>query len=196
MNHTTTTDTVYLQYRVTVETSATLRPVRPLWMRVIDCGQRAFQVPGGGGPGSTYTQTRTWTVPRSGRIVAVGAHLHGGARNMVLSEPGCGGRALFTALPVYGLASDPIYNTPLKLHEPSPVDISGFLSTTGLPVVKGQQLQVSANYENEFKHVDVMGTMHLYLVPDPGVTTPCGPLPADVEVVSAGIAGRTEPPPP
>ena len=56
----------------------------PYWIRANGCEtiQPSYTVPGGGGPGSTYERTWTWNVPMTGRIVAAGGHLHGGARSM------------------------------------------------------------------------------------------------------------------
>ena len=59
-------------------------------------------------PGSTSTRSSTWRVPYDGRIVAVGGHLHGGARNMWLSQPRCGGRRLLDTAPRFGDARPPL----------------------------------------------------------------------------------------
>ena len=97
-------------------------------------------MPGGGGQGSTYSRSTTWTVPEPGRIVAGGGHLHGGGKSIVLSEPDCGDREVFTSRPLYGLESHPFYHVNPALHEPGPINMTGFTSQAGIPVTKGQRL--------------------------------------------------------
>ena len=47
----------------------------------------AYDVPGGGEPGSTFTDRSTWTVPFNGRILAAASHHHGGAIAPDAGEP-------------------------------------------------------------------------------------------------------------
>ena len=68
---------MYLQYTVTVTRRAAHAGDAVLDQRELRDG-KIYSVPGDGGPG-VHELSRTWTVPRSGRIVAAAAHAHGGA---------------------------------------------------------------------------------------------------------------------
>jgi hypothetical protein len=194
MNHHAVTDQVYIQYKITYETQRRLSPAYMVWLDVENCLQDpVFDVPGGGGIGSTYSRSVTWTAPVSGRIVAGGGHLHGGGKDAVLSQPDCGDRKLFTSVPLYGLANDPVYQARPVMHEPGPINMSGFLSQQGLPLGKGQKLKLTANYDNRYPHSRVMGIFGTYFVPDPAVTDGCAPLPELQNYASSG-PGRREPP--
>jgi Stress up-regulated Nod 19 len=170
MNHTNTRFKVFLRYDVRVETSPKIIPVLPLWMRVVSCRDEYFDVPGGGGPGSVFTQFRQMPAPRTGRIVLATGHLHGGALGLTLSEPRCGNRALVTATPVYR-AGVP------QPHD-GPVHVTSFSSPVGIPIFRGQALGLSATYDNSVTHDQVMGTLHLYVARERPSAFDCGPLPA------------------
>ena len=90
MSHSIRPKNAYIRYRVKVVTGKRLTAVRPFWLRANGCGKQvSYPVPGGGPPGSTSRRSSTWRVPMDGRIVAVGGHLHGSAKNMWLSQPRC-----------------------------------------------------------------------------------------------------------
>lgn len=194
MNHRHVTDKVYIEYRLTYETERRLAPAYMVWLDVRNClSDPVFDVPGGGAPGSTYSQSTTWTAPTSGRLVAGGGHVHGGGKSVVLSQPDCGDRELFTSRPLYGLPDNPVYRVTPVLHEPGPESMSGFLSSQGLPLERGQHLKLTANYDNRYPHTRVMGIMGVYFVPDPGVSNACGPLPP-LETFASDRPGRSDPP--
>lgn len=153
-----------------------------------------FSVPGGGRPGSTDARARSWRMPVTGRIVALGGHLHGGARRLEVAEPGCGGRTIFTARPTYATADDPLYAVRPLLHEPDPKDISWTQSAAGWPVRAGTRLRVRALYDAERAHMRVMGIAHVYLAPDASAGDPCGAPPAEAETLAAAVPGRPDPP--
>jgi plastocyanin len=71
--------------------------------------------------------------------------------------------------------------------------MSGFLAPQGLPLGKGQRLQIAANYDNHYPHARVMGIYGVYFAPDPTVTDGCGPLPP-IEARGATSPGRSGPP--
>ena len=74
MNHRHEPRLAYLEYRVTVDPSPAIIPVKPYWLSVVPCvSDPQYTVPGGRPPGSS-TGSRTFTLPESGRIVAVGGH--------------------------------------------------------------------------------------------------------------------------
>ena len=198
MNHQSTNRDALLEYRVTVDPNPAIAPVMPFWLSVLPCRRSPdpqYSVPGGGPPGSTHQLSRTWKLRAGGRIVAMGGHMHGGARNLTLSRPACGGRTIFTAQPTYATADDPLYAVTPLLHEPDPKHISWSQSATGWDAPRGTRLRVTAAYDAERPHMRVMGIAHVYLARGKAATDPCAPLPADVQTLDAPFAGRTDPPP-
>ena len=183
MNHQARRQRAYIEYTAWVETSRRLRGVRPYWVRATGCQHARdpiFTVPGGSAPGSTYERSADWTVPRSGRLVAGGAHLHGGARELRLSQPACGDRTLMSSRPLYGLPDHPYYNVLPVLHEPGPIATSWVTSPQGIEVTRGERLRVTAVYDAERPPRGAMGIWHVYLAPGPRAASACPPLPADV----------------
>ena len=139
MNHRKRTDTAYIQYRVTYDT-APKTPVTPYWLDIENCkADPVFDIPGGKKRGSTTRRSSVWDVPASGRIVAGGGHVHGGAKQLDLKRtgPDC---TLYSSKPTWGSAKHPFYNVKPVLHEPGPINMSGFTSATGLPVAPGRAI--------------------------------------------------------
>jgi plastocyanin len=193
MNHRDRPETVYLEYQATVATGEALTPAYPLWLDVGGCGlDPIFDVPGGGGRGSTYSRSTTVPVPFTGRIVAALGHLHGGGRSVVLSQPACGDRELLRSLPTWGGPRSLPYRIRPILHEPSPIGMSTVTSEQGFAVHAGEPLELTANYDGAFPHTRVMGIMGLYVAPDPGVRDGCAPPPTDVRV--SRLRGPASPP--
>jgi hypothetical protein len=194
MNHHPHSAKAYLQYKITYDTEP-LKPAYLVWLDVRNClGDPVFDVPGGGAPGSVYAQTATWAATQPGRLVAGGGHLHGGGRDIALTEPDCGNRQLFVSRPLYGMPDNVFYKVKPALHEPGPLNMSGFETQTGIPVAKGERLRITANYDDRWPHVRVMGIFGTYFSPDPAVTAPCGPLPGDQQTYAATVPGRADPP--
>jgi plastocyanin len=192
MNHKQQRDVAYIEYDVTVEAGHKLTPVKAYWLDVTKCGGGSyFNEPGGRAPGSTYAKRIVWRPPFDGRLVAGGAHLHGGAQSMKLFQQRCGGRLLVESRPLYGLESDPVYHVLPVLHEPGPINTSWFESQTGIPVVNGEAIRVSGDYDGELPHVRVMAIMHVYMARDANVSHACEPLPADLTNNNAPEPGRT-----
>jgi plastocyanin len=195
MSHSVRALHVYVQYRVTVSSVARLKLVRPFWVRANGCGHAvSYPVQGTGRPGSTNTRSFAWRVPFSGRLVAVGGHLHGGARDMWLSQPRCGGRRLLDTAPRFGMPDHLYYRARPILHEPGPVTTRYFISRTGIPVVRGERLRVTATYDAERPHPRAMAIMHIYVAPERSVPKTCRPLPADRRELQRYRRVRTEPP--
>ena len=197
MNHQARDRDALIEYRVTVDRHPSVRPVEPLWLSALSCAHNRdpqWSVRGGAPPGSTAVRSRTWRLPVGGRIVAMGGHLHGGARALTLSEPACRGREIFRAQPTYANADDPLYAITPLLHEPDPKSISWSQSPTGWNVRKGMRLRVTAAYDGERPHMRVMGIAHVYVARGAPGGTVCAPPPADVETLGPPFAGRSEPP--
>ena len=195
MNHRSRPDKVYLQYKVRYETQKQLTPVQPVWFDVRNCSfDPIFDVPGGGRKGSVYSTSTTWNAPYSGRIVAALGHVHGGGLDVHVNEPGCDGRELFRSRPTWGLPSHPFYRVRPRVHEPGPIDMDLIESRQGFPVAAGEQLKLTADYDNQFPHTRVMGIMGLFFARDPAVTAPCGALPTDVQTIRKPGPGRRKVP--
>jgi plastocyanin len=197
MNHRHVRERVFLRYRVTVERGRRLAPVTPHWVTTSCNRDRIYDVSGGGAPGSEHHQTRMWTVPRDGRIVAAAAHAHGGARTFTVDQPRCGGRRLLSSDARYGAPDDPIYRVSPVLHEPSPRNMSWALSSEGWEVRRGERLRMTSVYDGERLHSRVMGIAHVYLAAPRARGAACAPLPADAHQVVEdfpGAPGRTDPP--
>jgi len=195
MNHRAETDTAYIQYHVTYDTEPKTA-VKPYWLDMKNClSDPVFDTPGGGERGSTYRRSTHWTVPESGRIVAGGGHVHGGAKNLVLQREACGREGhVYTSRPLWGNPDHPFYNVRPILHEPGPVNMSGFVSQEGYHVSRGEKLRLDANYDGELPHTRVMGIMLVYLVPDDSVSGGCTPPPADLAEYASSAPGRSSPP--
>jgi plastocyanin len=197
MNHQSTNRSALLEYRVTVDTDPAIAPVAPLWLSVLSCRKSPdpqYSVPGGGPRGSTHYRSRIWKLPVGGRIVAMGGHLHGGARGLTVSRPACAGRAIYTARPTYATRRDPLYAVTPLLHEPDPTHISWSQSATGWNAPRGSRLRVTAAYDAQRPHVRVMGIAHVYVARGAAPGDRCISWPADAISLNAPFAGRTEPP--
>jgi plastocyanin len=190
MNHRGVTDNALIRYTVTYEdASANLTPVTPYWLDVRNChADPVYDVPGGGGKDSVFKQTYDYTMPESGRIVAIGGHVHGGAKDLVVSEPDCNNRTVFKSKPAWGMPDHPFYKVRPKLHSPGPISMSQFRSQQGFPISKGDRIRLTSNYYNEIPSTRVMGIAPFYLAPQ---TVPhCGAKPNDIKTTQpAQIAG-------
>jgi hypothetical protein len=193
MNHHHHGRTVFIEYTIRYEPGFAATPVKPYWLGVEPClRDPIFNVPGGAGPGSTYAKQIDWVPPTDGRIVAVGTHLHGGAKSMAITDPACGDRTIASSTPEYGLDDDPIYHVLPQIHEPSPRFTSYPMSAAGIPIQKGHRYRVIARYDNELPHARVMGIMHAYVAPPTAKVGDCAPLPSDVRTVQWDQPFRTE----
>jgi hypothetical protein len=185
MNHIKRPKRVYVRTRIRY-TDELRQPVTPLV--VGNCGQlingMAYDVPGGGGPGSEYVDESSWTVPAGlkGRIVMATNHQHGGAKNHTLDNVTCG-RRLADSQVYYG-APDHIYNTirPI-LHEPGPIATGAYRSIEGIPISAGEVLHRRAIHDNANLHVASMGFWVLHVAQDDSVGR-CDPMPGDVREVN------------
>jgi plastocyanin len=140
----------------------------------------------------TTDATADYTFPESGRLIAGAGHVHGGAIGETLTEPSCGNREVARSDPTWGLPDHPFYNVRPVLHEPGPINMSAFRSTTGLPIHAGETIRLNSIYDDSHPHVRVMGIMIVYLAPDSSVTQNCGPIP-NWEVLKTDQPGRSGP---
>jgi plastocyanin len=180
MNHRGVSDHALIHYTVTYDDSANLTPVKGYWLDVRNCNaDPVFSVPGGGRKGSTYRQTYDYKMPESGRIVAGGGHVHGGAKKLKVSEPDCHNRTVFQSKPAWGEPDHPFYNVRPILHEPGPISMSAMWSQKGYPVAKGEHVRLTADYDGQRPHTRVMGISMIYVAP--GDVPRCGKPPGDIQ---------------
>jgi len=171
MNHRPVSDTVYVQYTIRYVTGEARTAVKPVWLDVRNCeSDPIFSVPGHGKLFSTFARSSDFVMPESGRIVAGGAHLHGGGLRIDLTDRTCSNRLLYRAQPTWGL---PVIRP--VLHENGPKHMTTFSTTNGIPVHAGDRLRLTATYDNALPHTRVMGIMILYLAPEE--TAPCATVP-------------------
>ena len=161
MNHHPHSMVVRIRYTLRYVTGEPLTTVKPVWLDVENCrADPVFNVAGTGKPGATVSRTTDFQMPESGRFVAAGGHLHGGGVSLDVADTGCG--SLFTSYPTWGL----VFPRPV-LHEPGPMQMTGFADPAGRPVRAGDTLRLTATYDNARPHVRVMGIMIMYLAPGP-----------------------------
>jgi plastocyanin len=207
MNHKPHPDTAYVQYKLTVDTSGTLQPVRPYWFDINNCkADPIYNVPGlskkqarKAGPHPVDRRHRGFIMQEDGYIVAGGGHVHGGARKLTITKPSCDNLQIASSTPTWGLPSHPFYNVRPVLHEPGPIGMSAFNTETGIPVRKGQTIRLNSIYDDSQPHTRVMGIYVVYVAADPpGGSTPatCGGAPADIRYgPGTNLEGRTKPVP-
>jgi plastocyanin len=190
MNHRQKTDVGYIEYDVTVDTGHKMTPVKAYWLDVTGCrGSVYYNDPGGGAPGSTDSKVWTWRPPFDGILVAGGAHLHGGTKSMKMFQTRCQDREIVDSRPLYGMPDNAVYKVLPVLHEPGPINTSWFETPTGIPVIKGERIKVSGDYDGERPHVKIMAVMHVYMA-RAQVSHECGPLPADLQNNNIDVPGR------
>jgi hypothetical protein len=195
MNHRLEREEAYIEYTTIVDTASGLTPVRPLWFDVVGCRNGSlYDVEGRGGRDSTHSKSMTWTAPENGRFVAGGAHLHGGATNMIVNEPDCDSRWLFDSKTLYGNRDHPYYQVRPVLHEPGPISSGWFESEKGIPIAKGERLRITSKYDDRRPHMAVMGIMHVYMALGGASSAKCQPLPDDIRYSGVDAPGRRSPP--
>ena len=64
--------------------------------------------------------------------------MHGGAKDLAITQPACGNRELMKMDPAWGMGDHPFYNVRPVLHEPGPIHVSQYGSTQGFPVAAGE----------------------------------------------------------
>jgi len=103
----------------TYDTNPNLTAVHPYWLDIQNCrADPIFNVPGGGRPGSIYSRSYTFTMPAVRSHRGLGGHVHGGAKNLVISQPDCGDRKIIESDPAWGMPDNAFYHVRPILHEP------------------------------------------------------------------------------
>jgi plastocyanin len=195
MSHSLKAHTVRIVYTVRMVVGATLKRVKPLWLRANGCSaQPSYDIEGDQPPGSIHKKQSLWRMPVSGRIVAASGHLHGSSFGLTVTQPRCEDRVLIDQKPLYGFADDIVYRARPILHEPGPIATGMFLSEDGIPVRKGEMLRVTGFYDGGRPHPRVMAITHVYIAVDRAAPRACNPLPEDAHIFWTRHDGRDKPP--
>ena len=75
---------------------------------------------------ATHEELDEVVVGQSGRFVAGGGHVHGGAKELTMTKPACGDLEIAESTPTWGNPDHPFYNVKPILHEPGPIGMSAF----------------------------------------------------------------------
>jgi hypothetical protein len=195
MNHRSKVDSAYIGYKVTVDTGPEVRPAEPYWLDVENCKiDPVYDVAGGKRRGASDVARAAWTVPKGGRLIAAGGHVHGGGKALELVRPACGRAGdIYRSRPTWGGPRHPFYRVRPVLHEPGPIHMSGFASASGVPVAAGERVVLRSRYDASLPHTRVMGIMIAYLAPDASVTAACSRAPSGLAELPAP-SGRRSPP--
>jgi plastocyanin len=178
MNHHSHQETVFVRYTVSYAVGEQRTPVTPVWLDVHNCtADPIFNVPGTGGPRSTFSRQASFTMPVSGHIVAAAGHLHGGGVRLELASSRCG--EVFRSVPTEWMEEP----RP-AMHEPGPSAMSGFVDAAGIPVQAGDTLTLRAVYGNAWPHMRVMGISIGYFAEGPAAG--CARFGADTRPMPAG----------
>jgi plastocyanin len=142
----------------------------------------AYDVPGGGRPGSNFVDQSDWVAPLSGRLLMASSHQHGGGKYQTLASRTCRRRLL--KAPVYHGRPGHAYNTirPI-LHEPGPIGTGAYATAEGIPIARGEVLRRTAVHDNHNLHVAAMGFWATWFVPDDSVK-PCDRPPDDIAEIN------------
>jgi plastocyanin len=194
MNHRPVNDQAYVRYTVTVDDNPAIQHAKPYWLDAQNChADPVYNVPGTKKPGSIHNRFRDIVMGQPGRIVGGMGHVHGGAVKLTLTEPECGDRQIGESLPTWANSDHPFYNVRPILHEPGPINMTGFQTQQGIPVAVGERLRLNSLYDNSLPHTRVMGIMLIFVAADGSVTQRCGPLPGDTVTLGSSQAGRPGP---
>lgn len=193
MNHQSKARTVYVRFTIRYSDEPK-REVQPLFIDTRNCAaDPIYDVPGGGTPGSTDRNVKsfTWPAGYDGRIVAAGGHLHGGGKRVALLDDSCH-RTLVDSRAYYGLPSHPFYKVRPILHEASPVRIGIARSTEGIPVNAGNRIRLVGDYDDQWIHTRVMNILLGYFAPGP--VAHCAAMPRDVTITNMPARYRAKVP--
>jgi hypothetical protein len=165
MNHRGYPFKVYVRTRITYSDTPKTE-LTPLWIDTEGCDvDPTYTVEGDGRRGSTDFDRSLYEVPMDGRIIGAQGHLHGGGKYQTLRNTSCANDRLVKSRGYYGHPDHIFYRVRPMLHEPSPISMSRTISPSGIPVSAGDQLELTAAYDNGLPHTRVMSIMMAYLVP-------------------------------
>jgi hypothetical protein len=147
MNHSTTSQTVYVQ--LTVKTRPSWDPVRrlkPVWLDIDECGDSEYSIPAG------YSDTHwDWTVNVPGNVMAMLGHVHGHGIAVEATNESQGGMSLCRSTATLD---------PMDVHRVLAMSTcSGYLGT----IHAGDVVRLHSEYNSTHPADDVMGIMLGYV---------------------------------
>jgi len=152
---------VYVQYKIQYEQvsdPADYRHVTPYFLDVTGCWENSaseYDVPGGGGPGSTHVATATYTAAQDGVLVYAGAHIHAGGKQATLTRDATG-EDYCTANASYAPGGHPSHPNLGQLQTISWCKLH-------VEVKAGEQYTMQSHYDNEYPVAKAMGIMLAYV---------------------------------
>ena len=152
MNHSEELKVVFIQLDATWRPApdSSVKPVKPVWLDVANCGTSEFHV--GAGP---VEKTWSWTSTITGRIVATAGHLHDGGKEITLADESTG-KQVCTSAARYGTRPDSMGS----------LDSMSVCAWDALGVVRaGDVLGIHAHYDRAQPADDVMGIMLAFVQP-------------------------------
>lgn len=143
---------IRIQYQPVVPGGPSLVAVRPVWFDVMECGESAYDLK----PGRNVT-TGNFTLSTGGKLIGVGGHMHDYGRELVLED---------------ATRNQTIATLDAKLDPAGrliSIPIALFAETGGLELAKGDDIRVTAVYDNptgKYLHDGAMGIAVGYLIPE------------------------------
>ena len=150
MNHSDQPQVVYVATTVTwvPDSTAGMKPVRPVWLDENDCRDSAYPVPAG-----PSHKVWRWTSTVTGRVILAGGHVHDGGIKIDLANETTG-RHLCTSYAGYG--TNPAYQGSVEKMTTCTWDRLG-------TVRSGEVLSIDAYYDPPEAQSDVMGIVLAYV---------------------------------
>jgi hypothetical protein len=150
MNHSTQPRVVYVNTKVThvPDTTAGMKPVRPVWLDEDNCGDSTYPV--GAGPSNKVWR---WTSAVTGRVILAGGHVHNGGIKVVLGNETTG-EHLCTSYAGYG--TNPAFQGNVESMSTCIWDRLG-------TVRAGEVLSIDTYYDPPEAQPDVMGIVLAYV---------------------------------
>lgn len=142
--------------------------VEPVWLDVRNCSSEpVYTVDNGSGKGGVHKERWTYTMPRGGRFVFLGGHLHDGGLRIGLDNATTG-EHIYTSRARYGVEDETRFLTAMTTWS----------GGAGIAVSKGDRLRLTAVYDSTRTWKDVMGIMVGTLAP-----ASAGPTKTDSQVL-------------
>ncbi|RAY11795.1 hypothetical protein DPM19_27825 [Actinomadura craniellae] len=142
--------TVYIEITYTIaDSNSGLKPLTPFWMDAGGCLLPYYDVPAG-----ENVKTWDWTSSISGKLIAIGGHVHHGGHSVKLTNATTG--------QLYCDSVARSGETPEFIDMHGNKEISSMTTCLGDPVAtinKGDRLRISAKYVSDHGHKNVMGIM-------------------------------------
>lgn len=149
---------IKIRYQPVESGGPSLVAVRPVWFDVMGCGESAYDLK----PGRNVT-TGDFKLATSGKLIGVGGHMHDYGQQIVLEDA-----TRNQTIATLNSKLDPegrLISIPIVI----------FAATGGLDLPKGDDIRVTAVYDNptgKYLHDGAMGIAVGYLIPEDGSENP------------------------